>query len=287
MIRPASFCANYALKTSQGAINRGEEQSKSMLTHGPHAGSLEDMWAVAIEIAHRDGGDPGHLALAGPKSLPPPQRPMRLAVMETEGLAQMDTASVSAFEAVLLQLKNAGIEIMHRDDDQWLEGFEQTLVGVSKLNLEITAWENQWALRNVLLSSADPDALTAFGKATIETAERLGLDGYERSLKERAVVLASFAAVEKRFDAFISPSSKGTASRIDAGASLKPGQGFPTGDPVFNTPASLLGACELTSPLTSVGGLPMGIQLMGCNGADARITAIANWMRGAIAPVCS
>src|SRR5215469_2426739 len=51
IIRPASYCANYALKPTQGGINRGERQAISMSTHGPHAGCLEDMWAVAIEIA--------------------------------------------------------------------------------------------------------------------------------------------------------------------------------------------------------------------------------------------
>jgi Asp-tRNA(Asn)/Glu-tRNA(Gln) amidotransferase A subunit family amidase len=53
IIRPASYCGNYALKPTQGAINRGERQATSMSTHGPHAGSLEDMWSIAIEIAMR------------------------------------------------------------------------------------------------------------------------------------------------------------------------------------------------------------------------------------------
>ena len=59
IIRPASYCGNYALKPSQGAINRGERQATSMSTHGPHAGCLEDMWAVAIEIAHARRRRPG------------------------------------------------------------------------------------------------------------------------------------------------------------------------------------------------------------------------------------
>lgn len=285
MIRPASFCADYALKPSQGAINRGEAQSKSMLTHGPLAGSLEDMWAVAVEIGRRAGGDPGYLALAGPKSLPRPHRPMRMAVMETDGLAALDDGSLSAFETVLLNLESAGVEIVRRGDDPLLEEFEHALIGVSKLNIEITAWENQWALRDILSLSAGPDALTPFGTATIETAERLGVDGYERSLRERETVMVAFAALDKVVDSFISPASKGPAPRIAEGASILPGQGFPTGDPVFNTPSSLLGACAVTSPLTSVGGLPMGIQTMGQRGADSRIAAIAHWMRGAIAPV--
>src|SRR5579859_4662817 len=188
MIRPSSYCADYALKPSQGTINRGEAQTKSMLTHGSMAGTLEDMWAVIIEIAHRAGGDPGYPALSGPRSLPAPHRPRRLAVMETDGLAQLDQASLAAFEAVLSQLQRAGVEILRRKDDPLLEEFEQTLPGISKLNLEITAWENQWALRNILMSSADPSALTAFGKASIATAEQLGLQGYEHALRKRATV---------------------------------------------------------------------------------------------------
>lgn len=286
MIRPASYCATYALKPSQGAINRGEGQSKSMLTHGPLAGSLEDMWAVAIEIARRAGGDPGHLALSGPKSLPGPHRPMRLAILETEGLAELEPASLSAFEAILSQLKTAGVEIVRRSEDPLLDDFEHTLAGVSKLNFAITAWENQWALRNILASNSDPDALSAFGKATLEAGERLGLDGYEHSLRQCVVIRDAFKAMDTRVDAFISPSSKGPAPRIDEGAAIRPDQGFPTGDPVFNTPSSLLGACAVTSPLTSVGSLPMGIQLMGHPGTDARMTAIAHWMRSVVTPVC-
>src|SRR6201999_4378824 len=90
IIRPASFCANYALKPSQGALNRGERQATSMSTHGPHAGSLEDMWAVAIAIAMRAGGDPGREALTGPSTLPPSPQPAVLAVMETEGWSALD-----------------------------------------------------------------------------------------------------------------------------------------------------------------------------------------------------
>ena len=51
IIRPASYCGNFALKPTQGAINRGERQATSMSTHGPHAGCLEDVWSVAMAVA--------------------------------------------------------------------------------------------------------------------------------------------------------------------------------------------------------------------------------------------
>ena len=53
VIRPASFNANWALKPTQGAINRGERQGFSQSTIGVHAGCAIDMWAVAVEIAKR------------------------------------------------------------------------------------------------------------------------------------------------------------------------------------------------------------------------------------------
>src|SRR5688572_9787510 len=39
VIRPASYCANWALKPTQGALHRGERQGYSQSTIGVHAGS--------------------------------------------------------------------------------------------------------------------------------------------------------------------------------------------------------------------------------------------------------
>jgi Asp-tRNA(Asn)/Glu-tRNA(Gln) amidotransferase A subunit family amidase len=47
----------------------------------------------------------------------------------------------------------------------------------------------------------------------------------------------------------------------------------------------MLFAPALTLPLLSVGGLPVGVQLMGQQHEDARITALARWMLAAMKPV--
>src|SRR5215813_900086 len=112
IIRPAAYCGNVALKPSQGGINRGERQATSMSTHGVHAGSIEDMWQVAIEIARRAGGDRGCLGLFGPPSPPPATKPERLIVLETEGWAALDAPSRAAFEALLEALRRAGVTIL-------------------------------------------------------------------------------------------------------------------------------------------------------------------------------
>ena len=101
IIRPAGFCGNVALKPTQGGINRGERQATSMSTHGVHAGSIEDMWQVAIEIAERAGGDRGSAGLFGPPRAPAAHKPERLIVLETAGWQELDGPSKSAFERVL------------------------------------------------------------------------------------------------------------------------------------------------------------------------------------------
>ena len=67
--------------------------------------------------------------------------------------------------------------------------------------------------------------------------------------------------------------------------SRKPLAPRPTGDFVFNAPSSMLFAPAVTMPLLSVGGLPVGVQLMGQQHEDARVTAIARWLLASVPPI--
>jgi Asp-tRNA(Asn)/Glu-tRNA(Gln) amidotransferase A subunit family amidase len=283
IIRPASYCGNYALKPSQGAINRGERQATSMSTHGPHAGSLEDMWSIAIEIAIRAGGDPGRDPLTGPLALPPAHKPRALAVMETEGWPALDDASRTAFEQIVAQLASAGVHIIRRADDPDLENFEGALAGAGALAIDITAWENHWLTRNLV--AQNPDGVSARGKRVLDVAARVGVDGYRERLRKRELLRDRYRHLADRVDAMIAPASPGPAPLWPGDTPGQPLLPRPTGDPVFNYPSSLLGAPVVTSPLTAVRGLPMGIQLMGQPGADARMVAIARWLRDTVRPV--
>ena len=59
-IRPASFCGNYGLKATFGALNRqgGFSAAETMDHLGILAGSIEDMWIMARYISETAGGDP-------------------------------------------------------------------------------------------------------------------------------------------------------------------------------------------------------------------------------------
>ena len=47
----------------------------------------------------------------------------------------------------------------------------------------------------------------------------------------------------------------------------------------------MLFAPAITIPLLSIGGMPVGVQLMGQQHADARITAMARWLLETVPPV--
>ena len=283
IIRPASYCGNWALKPSQGAITRGERQSTSMSTHGPHAGSAEDMWLVAMAIASRAGGDPGHRSLTGPAEPPQPLRPSTLAVIETEGWGTLDDASRDAFERVVAQLAASGVTILRRATDPAIERFEQDLVGVSELTGQITAWENHWAMRNLV--ALHPDGVSFRAKAIVAVAERLGVKGYEELLRRRALIRQAHAAFATQVDAMIAPASPGPAPLWAGDVPGQPPADRPTGSAVFNTPSSMLGTPVVTVPLMAVRRMPFGVQVIGQPGTDARVTAIARWMHATVTPV--
>lgn len=284
IIRPASYCGNVALKPSQGAINRGERQATSQSTHGPHAGCLEDMWQVAIEIARRCGGDRGSPGLMGPDACPGPARPDRLVVMETEGWAALDPLARGAFEALVLRIRAEGVTVLRRGDHPLVERFEQGIAEARAVSNAITGWENRWGHRNLV--DQDPDGVSARLKATLAAAEAMTPADYAVRLQQREEAQRRHAALAPLgVDAVIALASPGPAPVWAGDVPGQPLAPRPTGDAVFNTPSSMLFAPVVTVPLMAVGGLPLGLQVMGQQGQDARVTALARWLLGRIEPV--
>ncbi|MCC7486919.1 MAG: amidase [Burkholderiales bacterium] len=283
VIRPASYCGNVALKPTQGGINRGERQATSMSTTGVHAGSIEDMWQVAIEIANRAGGDPGRMGLFGPAAPPAAVKPERLIVLESEGWAGLDAATRTAFEALLENFRRAGVTLITRRDHPWIEAFERSIADAGRVGNLITAWENRW-YQSALVEN-HPDGVSERAKAVVRRAETMSPDGYRALLLERAAAQQCHVAVGPLADAVILLSSPGPAPLWPGDEPGKPLVPRPTGDSVFNMPSSMLHAPALTLPLMSIGGLPAGAQLMGQQHEDARITALARWVLGGVTPV--
>jgi Asp-tRNA(Asn)/Glu-tRNA(Gln) amidotransferase A subunit family amidase len=267
IIRPAAYCGNFALKPTQGGINRGERLATSQSTHGPHAGCLEDMWQVAIEMAKRCGGDRGSMGLMGPDTLPAAIKPDRLIVLETEGWAEVDAATKAGFAKLLGQLKAAGVTLIHRADHPFVEALEQAIANGRAVCNGVTSWENRWYQRGML--DAAPDGISARGQATLRRADASLLARQQAQLAQTAT--ASLA------DAAITLACPGPAPIWSGDVAGQPLAPRPTGDFVFNAPSSMLFAPVVTVPLMSVGGLPVGVQLMGQQHEDARMTGLARW----------
>ena len=283
IIRPAAFCGNIAIKPSQGAINRGERQATSMSTHGVHANSIEDMWQVAIEIGNRAGGDRGYPGLVGPVSPPAASRPNRLYVMQGDGWEILDEGSKSAFHNLLSQLEDDGVEILWRDDDQAHMALEQAITGAGDVCGRITSWENRWAQRNLV--DEFPDGVSERAKATLAKAEAMAPADYRDALLRRAVAQACHERMAPFADAAISFACPGPAPLHPNDVPGEPLAPRPTGDAICNYPSSMLFAPAVTMPLLGVGGLPVGVQVVGQQGDDARMTAIARWIIENVEPV--
>ncbi|HZP99941.1 MAG TPA: amidase [Reyranella sp.] len=275
IIRPAAYCGNFALKPTQGGINRGERLATSQSTHGPHANSLDDMWQVAIEIVKRCGGDRGAIGLMGPDKLPAAIRPDRLIVLETEGWPEADEGAKTAFAQLLRQLEAAGVTLIRRKDHPYVEALEKALGNARATCNTVTSWENRWYQRGILDNA--PDGISARGQATLKRAEAMTPDDYRAGLLARQQAQLAHAAVASLADAAITLSCPGPAPVWEGDVPGQPLAPRPTGDFVFNAPSSMLFAPVVTVPLLSVGGMPVGVQLMGQQHEDARMTGLARW----------
>ncbi len=275
IIRPAAYCGNFALKPTQGGINRGERLATSQSTHGPHANSLEDMWHSAIEMAKRCGGDRGALGLMGPDGLPAAIKPDRLIVLETEGWVDLDAATKTGFAQLLRALEAAGVSLIRRADHPFVEALERAIASGRAVCNGITSWENRWYQRGML--DAAPDGLSARAKASLLKAESMTPDDYRASLLVRQQAQLAHAAVASLADAAITLACPGPAPLWSGDVPGQPLAPRPTGDFVFNAPSSMLFAPVVTVPLMSVGGLPVGVQVMGQQHEDARVTGLARW----------
>ncbi len=283
IIRPAAYCANFALKPTQGGINRGERQATSMSTHGPHAGSIEDMWQVAIEIVCRVGGDRGCPGLSGPPTPPRARRPERLIVLETEGWAALDASSREALARLLAQLEAQGVALLRRTDDPLIEALEQAVSDARSVCGAITGWENRWSQRGLV--DLYPEDVSPRAQATLAKAEAMTPAEYRAALLRRDIAQRVHAAIAPMADGIITLACPGPAPLWSGDPPGQPLVPRPTGDFVFNAPSSLLFAPAVTLPLLAVGGMPVGVQVMRQPHADASCVAIGRWMMAAVTPV--
>jgi Asp-tRNA(Asn)/Glu-tRNA(Gln) amidotransferase A subunit family amidase len=280
IIRPSSYCGNISLKPTQGALNRGERQGYSQSTLGPHANSIEDMWACAWQIGSDAGGDPGSPGLYGSARPAATRKPRRLVVVESEGWAVADPATRQAFEKICAALKENDVELVTRKSSPNVEAFEQSIAAAGAGTAVVCGWEARWGWRN--FAERYPGQMSASLGDRLDRAEGYTPETYRAAVLQREDMRRRHAELMVDADAVIALASPGPAphSGPPGGNEVRT-----TGNAACNYFTSAVGMPVITLPLMAVGGLPVGVQLCGPWHGDHALTGLAAWVLGNIKPV--
>ena len=203
-------------------------------------------------------------------------------MLQTEGWTGLDALSRQAFSDLLTTIAESGIDLITRQHNTLVETLEQSLREARRVAGAITVWENRWAQRNLV--DEFPHGVSERAKRSLAYAESLSPHDYRQVLQEREIAQACHRAIADLADGIITLSCPGPAPIWTGDVPGQPLAPNPTGNFVFNAPSSLLFAPAVTMPLLSVGGLPVGVQLMGQPQQDATVTGLARWVIANIDP---
>jgi Asp-tRNA(Asn)/Glu-tRNA(Gln) amidotransferase A subunit family amidase len=265
VIRPASFCGVVGFKPSYGLIPRtGVLTTSVTLDHvGVLARSVADAAFLADALAGYDEGDPA--ARAGPAPAlrqvaltPPPVRP-RLAFVRGPTWDEAEPATAAAFAELAELLGGAMVEVA-------LPAPFADAVAVHR-----TIWTSELAFHLAPEYAHGRAQLSDRLCQLIEAGLATPAPAYQKALATRRAYQAALDALFQEFDAIVTPAAPGEAP-LGLGA---------TGSPAFCTLWSLVGTPAVSLPiLRGPAGLPVGVQLVGAMGDDARLLRTARWLVG-------
>ena len=272
VMRPASYCAHVGVKPTYGTIRQDAIHpfSPSGEHVGVHANALEDAWQILQVLATEAGPIPGSRGLTGPVELPEKRAPKRLMRMYTPGWEIADTSVRDAFEAALAKLSNAGVEIVEPGSAPAFQALEADFARADWCIAEVAAFEMRWPFFEY---EREGHRFHARIERLLERAHAITLDDYNAALIWKDAFRNRYLASAQEIDGVIGL----TAPEI-APVGLEN-----LGNPLMCSPASCMGAPAITLPALSADGFPLGLQLIGFNGRDADLFALANWVDDALA----
>jgi Asp-tRNA(Asn)/Glu-tRNA(Gln) amidotransferase A subunit family amidase len=267
VMRPAGYCGQVGVKPTYGAIRQAAIHpfSPSGEHVGVHAAALADAWAVLRFLSHEAGPVPGCHGIDGPETPPPAEKPARLMRMYTPGWELADAGVKAAFEAALDRLSNAVAEIVEPAGVPALAALEDDFARAEWCISEIAAFEMRWPFFEYEAAGHTHHRRI---EKLLERAHTITLADYHAALDFKAAFRDRLRAAGETIDAIV-----GLTAPEVAPVGLEN-----IGHPVMCAPATCAGAPSLTLPVLAAHDMPLGLQLIGFHGQDARLFAQAAWV---------
>jgi Asp-tRNA(Asn)/Glu-tRNA(Gln) amidotransferase A subunit family amidase len=268
VIRPASFCGVYGFKPSHGLISRrGVLRLSRTLDHvGLFARTIEDVALVAEQIAGYDAADPDTRVRAripfGTIAAEEPPFPPLLAYVQGPAWHRAEEETREAFAELAETLRDCVVAIEVPESAQRALEWHRTIMeSEMAANLE-AEWDR------------GRDALSDSLREQLARGRDISALDYQRACARIPLLNDAFDGIFERCAAILTPAAAGTAPRGLAS----------TGDPAFCSLWTLCGMPAISVPLLHGGnGLPLGVQLVGRRGDDARLLRTARWLAERVA----
>jgi Asp-tRNA(Asn)/Glu-tRNA(Gln) amidotransferase A subunit family amidase len=268
-IRPAAYCGIIGYKPTHGLISRARVLALSRtLDHvGLFARSVEDIALLLEQLVGYDENDP-----------------------DTQPRARVSYGALASEEPPLPPvLALVKTPMWERSEDNVKEGFVELVTDLGERVEDVELLPSAaaaWALHQTIMSAEmalnlereyvhHRERLSERLRNQIEAGRLVTALEYQRALSRIAPLNESFLELfQQRYDAIVTPAAPGPAPEgLDN-----------TGDPAFCTLWTLCGMPAITLPLMQAkNGLPMGVQLVGPRGGDARLLRTARWLMDRLA----
>jgi Asp-tRNA(Asn)/Glu-tRNA(Gln) amidotransferase A subunit family amidase len=263
VIRPAAYCGVYGYKPTFGLVPRRGilKQSRPLDQVGFFARTVEDLALVAEPLIGYDEGDPDTRPAARPHlleiALQDPPLPPTFAFTKTPNWSDAEEQTRLAFdevaEALGAQSKPFNVPAIFRDAWQW----------------HAAIMEADLARNYHELYERGRDRLSESLRGQIERGRQVSAIDYNNAVDRIQATSTAFEEIFDHCDAILTAATAGPAPQgIES-----------TGSPAFCTLWTFTGMPAVTLPLLRAdNGLPMGIQLVGRRGDDARLLRTARWL---------
>ena len=263
VIRPAAYCGVYGYKPTFGLVPRHGilKQSRPLDQVGFFARTVEDLAIVAEPLMGYDDSDPDTRPMARPRlsevALQEPPLPPVFAFTKTPNWDDAEEQTRLAFDEVARalggQCKPFGVPPVFGDVWSWHRTIMEADIA---RNYEVDYERGR-------------DQLSAPLRELVERGRQVRAIDYSNAVDRIRATSTAFDEVFDRCDCILTAAAAGPAPRgLES-----------TGSPAFCTLWTFAGMPAVTLPLLHAdNGMPMGIQLVGRRGDDARLLRTARWL---------